>query len=336
MDKGLEIEVSICCAFYNRSEYVKESIESLLSQTHKNFEVIVINDGSTDPETKNILDEFDNNNLKVIHQKNSGFVASIKNAISLAKGKYIAIHGAGDISYPERIEKQAQFLNRNKNSGAVSCYFENTVFGGINHGVTKIRRPAKLNLNSIDFTQKTNPFSHGEVMFRVEIYHQVGGYRDFFKFSQDRDLWLRMSEVCQMSIIPTVLYQRREFTSDGVSTNRRKLILQKYLSDFALQCFEDRKHNNKDLLDQYGPAGVFLRRKSKLTAKYFALQSVECLHQNKLNEANRVIELALNEKLTVLGLLITIVIKLSNIKACRIVFQKLIKLHPRSNSWNRT
>jgi glycosyltransferase involved in cell wall biosynthesis len=329
------IQVSICCAYFNRTDVIRESIDSLLNQQHDNFEVIVINDGSTDPNVKKILDNYSHINLTVVHQENTGFVKAIKNAINLSKGKYIAIHGAGDISFPNRIKRQSQFLDQNNQSGAVSCYFENTVFGGTNHGNTTISQPTNLILNASNFTGKINPYSHGEVMFRKSTYEQVGGYREFFKFAQDRDLWLRMIEVCEMNIYPEVLYQRREFTSDGISTNREKLILQKYLSTFARQCFKDREKSGTDLLQKHGHIGVLFRDKSKILATFCAFQAIESLSQDKLEDASKFIRVSLDEKISFYGMIFNLVIKVSHIRLFKWVFQKLIKLHPRANKWNR-
>lgn len=336
MDKELEIEVSICCAFYNRSKHVKESIDSLLNQTHDKFEVIVINDGSTDPETNKILDSFDNKRLTVVHQINSGFVTSIKNAINLAKGKYIAIHGAGDISYPNRILEQAKHLQQNEKTVAVSCYFENTVFGGKNHGVSKKVASSKLKLSASDFINGINPLSHGEVMFRKDSYERVGGYRNFFTYAQDIDLWLRMIEIGSIDIVPNLLYQRREFTSDGVSTNRNKLILQNYLAIFAKQCYLDRQKAGKDTIQEHGSAGVFFRTKNKQMAKFCALQAIECLHQDKLSEALKTITLSLNEYKSPLVIITYFAIKLSSIIPFKIMIKSLISLHPNASNWNRS
>jgi glycosyltransferase involved in cell wall biosynthesis len=335
MNKKKGIEVSICCAFYNRSQYVKESIDSLLNQNYDSFEVIVINDGSTDPKTKEILDAYQDSRLNVIHQKNSGFVASIKNAIDLAKGKYIAIHGAGDVSYQERIKEQASYLNTHQDTVAVSCFFENTVFGGKNHGQSKRVASQALLLSSENFLNGVNPLSHGEVMFRKSTYQEVGGYREQFTFAQDIDLWLRMIELGSISIVPNVLYQRREFTKDGVSTSRNKLILQSALASFAKQCFYARQKEGKDLIQQHGHLGLFFRKKDAAIAKFCALQAIECIYQNKYDDAVNYCDISLNEKVTILGSILKLALICCKNKLFQVVLKKLIGFHPRANSWNR-
>lgn len=245
-------------AYYNRSEYVLECVNSLLEQNYDAFEVIVVNDGSSDTLTKEKLNSIQNSRLRVVHQSNTGFVGAIRNAISLSQGEYIAIQGAGDVSLPTRIEKQANVLDKNPEIGMVSCLFENVDFGGEKNGFRTKRSYSRTNIDATDFLSGANPFGHGEVMFRKSIYEKVGGYRTFFKFSQDLDLWLRMIEHCKAIIIPEYLYERRKFIKDGVSTDEKKLFLQKYLAEFARQCYVDRKIEGSDFIDLYGMhAGLF-------------------------------------------------------------------------------
>ena len=164
-----EIKVSICVAYYNRSEYVKECVQSLLDQDYDSFEVIVVNDGSSDPLTGAYLDDFDDERLKVIHQKNTGFVGAIRAAIDASQGTYIAIQGAGDVSLPSRIKKQVEVLNNKPQVGIVSCLFENVVFGGKNDGARKKRGYNNSHISASDFLAGSNPLGHGEVMFRRSL-----------------------------------------------------------------------------------------------------------------------------------------------------------------------
>ena len=83
--------VSVCCAYYNRSEFLRSTINGLLAQDYPNFELVVVNDGSTDPAVRSILDSYQDPRLRVIHQSNTGFVAAIRRAIDESRGQYIAI-----------------------------------------------------------------------------------------------------------------------------------------------------------------------------------------------------------------------------------------------------
>ncbi|WP_218397031.1 glycosyltransferase family 2 protein [Alteromonas lipotrueae] len=279
-----EIKVSICVAYYNRSEYVKECIQSLLDQDYDSFEVIVVNDGSSDPLTGAYLDDFDDERLKVIHQKNTGFVGAIRAAIDASQGTYIAIQGAGDVSLPSRIKKQVEVLDNKPQVGIVSCLFENVVFGGKNDGARKKRGYNNSHISANDFLAGSNPLGHGEVMFRRSLYDQVGGYRPYFKFSQDLDLWLLMIDHCEVEIIQEYLYERRMFMKDGVSTDGAKQFLQKYLAEFARQCYQDRKLYGKDLIDLYGHHGGLFMYPNKNISNMIASKIIN--GQNSGNNKN--------------------------------------------------
>ena len=254
-------KVSIVCAYYNREDYVTDSVQSLLDQNYDNLEIIIINDGSTDS-TGKVLEEFNDPRLKIITQDNTGFVGAIIRAVEEATGEYIAVHGSGDISYPDRISKQAQVLNDNEEVGVVGCHVKDDSKTGDDVYTLTIPNGLKFNKQLL----KQNLFTHGEVMFRKNIYEKVGGYRPFFTYAQDRDLWLRMSEHCDYRIVEEVLYRRLRLDG-GVSTNIQKSLLQAILSDFASHCAKERHRTNTDPLNSIGPQSALLRTPSESLSK---------------------------------------------------------------------
>ena len=108
--------VSIVSAWYNRADHVATSIGSLLAQTHDDLEIIVCDDGSTDA-TLAELRKFDDPRLIVQTQANAGFVTTMNRMIASATGDYIAVHGSGDESLPERIARQAAVLDEHPEIG---------------------------------------------------------------------------------------------------------------------------------------------------------------------------------------------------------------------------
>ncbi|RYE93449.1 MAG: glycosyltransferase, partial [Oxalobacteraceae bacterium] len=235
---------------------------SLLAQYGVTFEIIAVDDGSTD-DTLARLRAIVDPRLIVVTQANSGFTRAINGGIARARGCYIAIHGAGDISLPTRIARQAAILDARAEVGVVGCYVRNDAKIGLDSYV--VRPP-----NDLPFFKTLldrNLFTHGEVMFRRDVFDRVGGYREMFTFAQDRDLWLRISRHVDYAIVPEVLYIRRRF-SDGVSSDPNKLLLQAYASDFAVQlAIYDEGH---DPLTVYGPLAAFLRKKSPKLARTIA------------------------------------------------------------------
>lgn len=216
-------KVSIISGYYNRENWVFDSIESLRNQIYDNLEIIIFDDHSTDRTYQNLCKACLNDpRIKLIrHEKNIGFVNGLVEAIELSSGDYIAIHGSGDISLPNRIGKQVLSLEENPNIVGVDCYYVNSD----SRNGTRKEVCNKGTFTKSDF-MKSNPLSHGGVMFRKEIYNDIGGYRRAFKYAQDFDLWLRMSEHGNFYIVPEFLYERR-INFDGVSYKPDKFIMQR-------------------------------------------------------------------------------------------------------------
>ena len=296
-------KVSVVCAWYNRADYVRDTVDSLLAQDLEDYEIIIVNDGSPDPRVREILDSYDDRRLRVIHQENTGFVGAIRRAIEESSAPFIAIQGAGDVSFKTRLRIQAQYLQENLECIGLGCRREQVTFGkdrsktrAVIEGVSKKR------IERSDFLGDENPFTHGEVMFRRSIYEQGGGYREFFRFSQDRDLWLRMSELGYFSLINDVLYQRRSFEEDGVSASVKKGITQIQLSSFAKQCAHDRDRYGVDMVDLFGCQAGFFNYGSKELAKSLSRLAIKYWYFSYNKSALMLARQSINEKFTLQGL----------------------------------
>lgn len=284
--------VSVVSVYYNRADDVDHSVQSLIKQDHLNFEVLLVDDGSTDG-TREALLAYSGGRVRVLSHSNCGFVSSIRTVIDNCSGQYIAVHGSGDISYPSRLSKQARILDQKPGVGVVGCHIlANRNFGG-KKSVTKM--PSNLPFRRT--LMKTNLFSHGEVMFRRDIYEKVGGYREFFKFGQDRDLWLRMSLFCDYHIVPEELYERK-ILPGGVGSSLNKLILQGYLSDFAIQCAERIDRGQPDPLGEYGHLAPFMRHRSADLALRFASVGIRWMVLRDEARGWALLQRAKDEKLT--------------------------------------
>lgn len=334
------MKVSICVAQYNRADRIALSVGSLLEQDYDDYEIIVVNDGSPDQQVKIELDKLlttSSVKLTVLHQENTGFVGAMNHAISVASGEYIAIHGAGDISFKTRIKKQANYLDLNPAVGLVSCLFQNVVVGGSSDGKAAAKVKKKGFITAQDLLAFDNPFSQGEVMYRRDLFYKVGGYRPYFKFAQDRDLWLRMIEHTKMIIIQEFLYERGIFIKDGVTTNTEKGLIQKHLAALARDCYRTRNTRGYDLVDKYGIHAGLFRKGCKHLANYHCRQAVELILKDRIEESNRFIELARQEKTTTLGLVTFVIVKAVKVKIIHSMFKKLIlKIFPNSAKKYRT
>lgn len=244
--------VSVVTVFHNRAEEVAASIGSLLAQTYEAIEIIAVDDGSTDGTAEALL-AFQDPRLKVIIQKNRGFTATMDAAVREASGQYLAVHGAGDISMPTRIERQAAILAAYPEVVVVGCRVANNN-GEIRRD--KIARSTEQPLSYLEIV-RINPITHGEAMFRIDAYKRTGGYRVFFQYAQDHDLWLRMDRVGKFWSINDQLYIRKRF-DNSVNADPVKVMIQGCYGEFAEQCARSVDERGRDLLDRYGTAAGFM------------------------------------------------------------------------------
>lgn len=284
-------KVSIVTVFYNREDLVSESMKSLVEQDYDNFEVIAIDDGSTDG-TLSELQKFSSfKNVKVISLENNGFVKAIKHAITISSGEFVAVHGSGDLSHSNRIRLQAKELVDKSNVGLVAS---RSKFIVVDSNIEYIKGEPVVRSYEKSLLAK-NFFHHGEVMYRRSLYEKVGGYREFFKFAQDMDLWCRMSHHCKFSLLESVLYTRYINQPDSVSENPEKTKLQRKLAKFATHCHKCRIFNGYDPLDKYGYYSLLDFSPSAMGQVYFK-QAIRQIISGKKENAKMFIGWSKSEK----------------------------------------
>jgi len=197
-------------AVYNGEKYLCEAIDSILNQTFKNFEFLIINDGSTDG-TAEILQSYHDPRIKIINnEKNMGLAKSLNKGLKIAKGKYIARMDADDISLQERLEKQLAIIEKNKNVGMVASWIhiidENNNYVRDWHADREDNSPEEI-YYTLFFK---NCIAHSSVLFNKELILKIGGYDESFKKSQDYELWIRLSKITKIIKIKDVLVIRKE------------------------------------------------------------------------------------------------------------------------------
>lgn len=234
-------KVSIVCAWYNRADYIADTLDSLLAQDFDDFEVIIVNDGSSDPRVKDIFDAYNDRRLMVVHQQNTGFTGAIRRAIELSTGEYIAVQGSGDISAPDRIKKQVELLSESEEIAIVGS------------GCTQVAAKSKFRRRyfkpvgecSLDSLKVNMPFVHGTAMYRKEYYVAAGGYDPRFKYCSDWDLFFRMLERGRIVGLDLPLYEQRMF-DDGFSFSPVHKFKQLWYKDRAI----NRSSESRELLEK--------------------------------------------------------------------------------------
>lgn len=285
--------VTIISGYFNRATLVQRSLESLISQDYGNLEIIVFDDASTD-NTYEELKRFENidDRVKIIrHAKNIGFVNGLINAVNAAKGEYIAIHGSGDISYPQRVSKQVEVLKKSDKISVVSCYYQSVDSGGKS---IIVKKPNQQNFYKT--LQKQVPIIHGAAMFKRRYYDLVGGYRPFFKYAQDTDLWARLSLVSEYFVVEEVLYERRFDDKDGVASNPIKNAKQGIYGDMIMQSIRLRKERSFDLIDTLQLEALAFRKKRLSTSKRIAGLAIRVYMTGDIDQFNILCEMLKFEK----------------------------------------
>lgn len=214
-------KVSVIMSVYNGEKYVKHAVESILAQTFKDFEFIIINDGSND-KTPEILATFDDPRIKIIHQTNNiGLTKSLNKGIQMAQGKYIARMDADDIALPERLERQVKFMDANPDVGIVgTAYYEIDANGRIVGKKVFPLHDKELRKVLIRY----NPFFHASVMIRRTVFEQVGLYDESFLRAQDYELWFRVAKRFKLANLPEPLMMRRyEKSNISISSEREQI-----------------------------------------------------------------------------------------------------------------
>ncbi len=181
--------VTVLMTVYNAEAHLEAAVKSVLDQTYKDFEFLIINDASTDL-TLDIIYSFRDDRIVVFNnEKNLGQTASLNVGLRHAKGKYIARMDADDISYHDRLEKQVEFMKKYPDCAVVGSDMDIIDINGNKKGVQKFPKTFSEIFLSIFYA---TPISHISALMKGDIILRIGGYDEDFKVVQDYDLWSRL------------------------------------------------------------------------------------------------------------------------------------------------
>lgn len=223
--------VSIIVPSYNHQNYVSQTIESIVTQTYENIELIVIDDGSKD-NSVSILNNLQKlYNFKLICRENKGLCETLNEAISISNGKYIALCASDDIYIAHKIKTQVDFME--KNSHFALCY--SNVISFNNQGEKKYKKNNKCKSGYIFYDLlKTNFVPAVTQMYRKDIFDVIG-YFDKNLWIEDWDMLLRISNKYQIGFIDDYLamYRNHDTNSSGLKYSDKmykneKIILEKW------------------------------------------------------------------------------------------------------------
>ncbi|HXZ45064.1 MAG TPA: glycosyltransferase [archaeon] len=219
--------ISVVMAALDGEKYLEEALGSILGQSFRDFEFIIINDGSTD-NTASILQRYADLDarLRPFHQRNRGVTAALNMGCRVARGKYIARMDADDIACPDRFERQVDFLERHPAVAVLGGAIE--LINGKGAPIRRVRFPVE-DRQIKEILPPGNCFSHPSIMMRKDAFDAMGGYRMPFLHAEEYDLWLRMAECYDLANLPDVLLYYRIHARQVTARHLR----QQVVSDLA-------------------------------------------------------------------------------------------------------
>ena len=199
------ILVSVVMSVYNAENYIKDAISSVLNQSYKDFEFIIINDGSID-NSKNIIESFNDGRIVLYNQENKGLSKALNFGINKAKGLFIARMDADDICHANRIEEQLNFFKTNHDYIAIGS--NATLID--KDGNFLYETSVAIDWQEIKYNLPNVPFYHSSTMFKKEAFLKSGGYPENVPhFIEDKILWMRMAQYGKYSNIERPLIKYR-------------------------------------------------------------------------------------------------------------------------------
>jgi glycosyltransferase involved in cell wall biosynthesis len=197
---------------YNGANLLAETIDSILNQTFKDFEFIIINDCSPEDETDKIIAKYNDSRIRYIHnEKNLGISGSSNKGISLAQGRYIARQDHDDISLPTRLEEQYNYMESHPEIGICGTYFKS--FGRKFLKEKGTIRPVESNEIKAALFNRC-PILHPASMMRKELFDKhCLKYDESFKTANDLKLWIDASKITEFHNIPKVLFKQRKHSN---------------------------------------------------------------------------------------------------------------------------
>ncbi|MDB5228750.1 MAG: putative glycosyl transferase [Bacteroidota bacterium] len=264
--------ISVLMPAYNSEKYIGEAINSLLSQTFSDFELIIINDGSKD-NTHQVISDFQDSRIKYFQNtENSGLIFTRNKLIQLAACDYIAFLDSDDLAEPKRLEIEFKALKSNANLAFVSSSFH-----AINENSEIIKSDWKYNLSPVELPVHFlfyNPIATSSVMIRKSFLPEKI-FREGYPVCEDYDLWTRIIQNYDGNVLPEFLTRYRVYDQsickqqpENIISIRNKIILNQLEMYFPNEYTEEEKiihlslveFSLKNKIDDIGPLTEWIRK----------------------------------------------------------------------------
>lgn len=201
--------ISVIIPTFNKAQFIEEAVESVLGQSYRNLEIIVVDDGSTD-NTRDVLKKYQNN-IAYVSQNNNGPSSARNYGIRTARADHIAFLDSDDVWFPEKLEAQMEVMSRNQTVGLVGC------------GAYTIDSEGRIQKEYIsekyhtrqevlrDLQTRKISFNPSIVLVKRACIDRVGGFKDGLHYGEDWDLWLRIAKHYEIEFIRKALVKVRKY-----------------------------------------------------------------------------------------------------------------------------
>jgi len=219
--------ISVLLPVYNGEKYISIAIKSILNQTYKNFELLIIDDGSTD-RTERVIKLFNDKRINYIRKKHSGLADTLNFGLKIAQYDWVARMDADDIAHPERLNEQIKMIEPTKENYIIlswAAYFNNNkILFTVDTPIKDNELKKKLSLHCY--------INHPSVLYNRKFILSNGGYNTSLKSFVDFELWLRIKNIAQFIVIPKYLIFINERKNSLSRSNNNKKIIFEYLNKY--------------------------------------------------------------------------------------------------------
>ena len=237
-------QITVVMPVRNGARWLGEAVESVVAQTLSGWELIAVDDGSTD-DTPRILGEWERRDrrIRVVRQDALGLVAALNRGLTDACALLIARLDADDRAMPQRLERQLHHLYAHPDVALLGSWAQEIDERGTRRGVLK---PATEHEALARILMQSNPFVHSSVTFRTDAVRRLGGFRPAFRAGEDYDLWLRIAETARLANLPEPLV---EYRWHGGNVTNRNAIRQAFSVRLARRSAQMRRETGRDPAD---------------------------------------------------------------------------------------
>jgi glycosyltransferase involved in cell wall biosynthesis len=231
------IEFSVIIPLYNKVNYIKDCLESVLKQSHQNFEVIIVNDGSTDGSEK-VVETFEDPRIRLVQQENKGASSARNYGISIANSDWIALLDADDYWYPNHLEELSKMILNFPKANVICNNYEVLLNKThIKRPTFSLDKPLKAQYIKDYFkASKIDPLTLTcSLGFTKSIFNEVGGFDEMIRSGQDTDLLIRFGLSSVMAYNPKITFRyitqsENNLTKSEMISDRIK-IFKKYIKE---------------------------------------------------------------------------------------------------------